>query len=94
LRVAAVERPDAVESAVLGVRGLGRGTWEWIAVFAHARIRPDAEMRGFIAELIDDGQVLSAAETSELLSRTARHFAAHARVLEQAVRDCIDARAA
>src|SRR4029079_15973695 len=31
LREATRERPDAIEGAVLGVRGLGRVTWEWIA---------------------------------------------------------------
>jgi hypothetical protein len=89
LRAAAVERPDAVEGAVLGVRGLGRGTWEWIALLAHARMRPDPEMTALVSELV--GEELDASGTSELLRLTARLFASEERVLAHAVQEHLGA---
>ena len=92
MRDAAVERPDAVEAAVLGVRGLGPATWEWIALFCHARVRPDAEMIACISELIDAPALLSADDTIELLAQTARVCGTQERTLTHAVRAFLDAR--
>lgn len=90
LRTAAVERPDAVETAVLGVRGLGPRTWEWIALLAHARMRPEPELRAFVRDAIGADGALSPEETTELLRLTARRFASDERALAHAVRDYLD----
>jgi len=94
LRDAAVDRPDAVEAAVLGVRGLGPATWEWIALFCHARVRPDAEMVALVSELVEAASPLSVDDTVELLTQTARVCGTQERTLTHAVRVYLDARIA
>jgi hypothetical protein len=93
LRTAASERPDAVEAAVLGVRGLGRVTWEWIAFLAQVKLRPDGELNKFVRRLLEE-KTLDSDETSELLRLTARRFAADDRDLAHAIREIIRAKAA
>jgi len=90
LRRIAIESPDAVESAILGVRGLGPRTWEWIALLAHVRIRPDEQMKAYVGKAVGGEQPLDAAETTELLRLTARRFASDERILAHAVREYLD----
>ena len=94
LRAAALDRPDAVETAVLGVRGLGPATWEWIALFCHARVRPDAEVIAYVSDLVDAPARLSVDATIELLAQTARVCGTQERTLTHAVRAFLDARTA
>lgn len=93
LREATRERPDAIESAVLGVRGLGRVTWEWIAFLSQVRLRADPALNGFVRRALDEPS-LEPEETSELLRLTARRFACDERNLEHAIRELLRARAA
>lgn len=93
LRVAAVERPDAIEGAVLGVRGLGRVTWEWIAFLSQVRLRADPALNGFVRRTLDEPK-LAPEETSELLRLTARRFACDERDLAHAIRELLRSRAA
>lgn len=93
LRTAAIERPDAVETAVLGVRGLGRVTWEWVAFLAQVKLRPEGDLHRFVQRLVDD-ESLTSDETSELLRLTARRFAADERDLAHAMREILRAKAA
>lgn len=94
LRTQAAERPDAVEAAVLAVRGLGMGTWEWVALLSHARIRPDSQVTKFVAQAVDASGPLDPGETSELLRLTARRFASDERTLSHALREYLDDKAA
>lgn len=94
LRTAALQRPEAVETAVLAVRGLGIGTWEWIALLTHARIRPDAQVTQFVADAVGAEDRLEPGETAELLRLAARRFASDERVLSHALREYLDDRAA
>ncbi|MGC4175693.1 hypothetical protein [Demequina sp.] len=86
------EAPDAVEGAVLGVRGLGRVTWDWIGVLAQVPLRPDPEFVVFVGRLV--GEKLSPAEVADLVRPTARKFALDDRDLSHAIRELIRARAA
>lgn len=92
LRALTIDRPDAVERAVLGVRGLGPGTWEWIGLFAHARVRPDSEMIAFLSGEVGAEKRLPAAEAAELLKETARVAATDERTLAYAIRAYLDSR--
>jgi hypothetical protein len=92
LRAAALKTPDAVEAAVLGVRGIGPGTWAWIAFLAHVPVRPGTKTISFVSEAVGEGERLSADETAELLRLTARRFASDERVLAHAVHTYLDAR--
>jgi hypothetical protein len=93
LRAAALERPDAVETAVLGVRGLGSITWDWIALLAQVQVPPDRAVVTFVGTLAGD-ESLTPEETTELLRLTARRFASEERSLTHAVRELVRARAA
>jgi hypothetical protein len=88
LRTAAAERPDAVETAVLGVRGLGRVTWEWIAFLSQVRLRADPALNGFVRRTLDEPD-LTPEETSEILRLTARRFACDERNLAHAIRELL-----
>ena len=86
LRSAALERPDAIAAAFLGVRGLGQGTWESICVLAHARVRPNLLVMKYVESVVGGESPLTADETTELLRLAARRFASDERVLSAAVR--------
>lgn len=86
LRAAVEERSDAVTAAVLGVRGLGLGTWEWICVFAQARVRPNPEVMRYVSTLVGAEKRLGVDETTELLRLAARRFASDERALAAAIR--------
>jgi len=86
LRAAALERPDDIAAAFLGVRGLGQGTWESICVLAHARVRPNALVMKYVESVVGSDTPLGVDETTELLRLAARRFASDERVLSAAVR--------
>ena len=90
LQAATAERPAEVEKAVLGVRGIGPGTWGWISFLAHANVRPDAQVVAFIRESLEGDEKLSPEDAAELLRLTARRFASDERVLAHAVRAYLD----
>ena len=90
LQAATVAQPAAVEKAVLGVRGIGPGTWGWITFLAHANVRPDPQVVAFIRESLDGDDELTAEDAAELLRLTARRFASDERVLAHAVRAYLD----
>jgi len=94
LRTISLERPDAVEASVLAVRGLGVGTWEWIALLSHTRIRPDAQVTSFVGNVVGSNVSLDPSEASELLRLAARRFASDERVLGHALREYLDDKAA
>lgn len=84
MRAALTEDHDGVVKAVLGIRGLGPGTWETIAVMVHADVPPTVQEVELARELTGDPE-LPADEVGELLRLTARSFAVDKRALMYAL---------
>ncbi len=92
-REAVAEREDHFERLMLGIRGLGPGTWESLAFEMHAKIRPNAQVVELVYRALGDSAVeLRAGDIDELMRRTARRFAVDQRVLEHALDQYFDAR--
>ena len=87
--------PTPSRPAVLAVRGLGVGTWEWIALLsARAHSTRRAGDRDSSATSVGANVSLDPSEASELLRLAARRFASDERVLGHALREYLDDEAA
>ncbi len=92
-RSAVAEREDHFERLLLGIRGLGPGTWDSLAFEMHAKVRPNAQVVELVYRALGESAVdLRIEDIDELMRRTARRFAVDQRVLEHGLDQYFDAR--
>lgn len=94
LQEAVREREQEVAGALLGIRGLGPGTWESVVFQAHAFPTPGPDVIAYVRSLLgESGEDLDGARCRRLIQRAALRFGVETRVLAFALRRLVDERA-